>query len=38
MSMTWQISPAAVMVMLSPVLNCFSCRTLRYSNSRLWTK
>jgi hypothetical protein len=34
----WQNFPSTIMLMLSPVLNCFSCRTSRYSKGRFWTK
>jgi hypothetical protein len=37
-SMTWQISPGTLMLVLSPDLYCFSCQTLRYSKSRLRTR
>jgi hypothetical protein len=30
MSVTWQISPGTIMLVLGPVLYCFSCQAPRY--------
>jgi hypothetical protein len=38
MSLTWQISPGTMMLVLGPGLYCFSCQAPRYSKSRLWTE
>jgi hypothetical protein len=37
-SMTWQISLGSVVLILSPVLYCFSCQAPSYSKSKLRTK
>jgi hypothetical protein len=36
--MTCQISPGSMVLILSPVLHCFSCHAPWYSKNRLRTK
>jgi hypothetical protein len=38
MSVTWQISPGTMMLVLGPFHYCFSCQAPKYSKSRLWTE
>jgi hypothetical protein len=37
-SVTWQISPGTMVLVLGPVLYCFSCQAPRNSKSWLWTE